>query len=324
MNHATDSILGCLRCDTFVSGEALSKQLGITRAAVWKQVETLRNAGVSIEAAPRLGYKLTALPDKLFPALLQPMLHSRALGHDIRYYDEVDSTNNVGKALAQQGCAAGTVIIAEAQTSGRGRLERAWSAPHGAGVWISFILRPPIEPAQMPRITLIAALAVHDAIKRTCAIDAGIKWPNDVLIGSRKCCGILVDMGGHWERLDYAVLGIGINVRKTAIPSGLEHQATALDVETGAALSRLAVCAALIDALDARMAQWHGSGDFAPQLKDYCSRSITLGKSVRILSGGNTVTGVVEAFDDLGMIRLRLEDGSMQRIASGDVSLREA
>lgn len=266
---------------------------------------------------------MTPMPDdRLLPELILTKLQSGPAGWDIRYYETLDSTNNEAKTLAKQGCAHGVVVIAEEQTSGRGRLNRGWAAAPRAGVYMSVVLRLGLPPKVMPCVTLLTSLAVVDAIKAVTGIEAGIKWPNDVYIGARKCCGILVEQGSQAN--GYAVVGIGVNVRPASVPEALSARATALDMETGGQADRAGLCAALLSALGNRVGLWQKNGDFSAQMREYCLRSITLGKRVNIIEGAQIITGIVERFDEVGMIMLRKKDGSLQRIASGDVSLREA
>lgn len=308
-----------LQAEGFLSGQQLSEELNITRAAVNKHIQSLREEGWEITSVPNRGYRLEARPRGLSAPVILAELHTSEIGQNLRILDEVDSTNRAAKEWARQGAPHGSAVLAKRQSAGRGRRGRSWASSEG-GLYCSIVLRPHLATEKVPRLTLCAALAVREAIERTTGLQPGIKWPNDLLLGGKKLCGILTELSADAERLEFAVLGIGINVAHTDFPPEVRPLATSL-ADEGAAVERSELAAALFDALEPLLLQME-LGGFSEIMEQYESRSLTLGKRVRILGVDGTEEGVAEAFDDLGMILLRKDDGSLLRIASGDVSLR--
>jgi biotin operon repressor BirA-like protein len=217
-----DEILGILMSsrDRYISGEVVSQKLGVTRAAVWKHIKRLKDEGFLIDSVPNRGYRLNGWPDRLESAVLKGLLHTEEIGRCLEVHSTIDSTNIRCKELALKGAPHGTLILAEEQQRGRGRLGRTWVSPEGTGLWMSLLLRPALVPSQAFRITMVAALAVARAIKNTSCVEAGIKWPNDIIMGGRKVCGILTEVQVEPEMVQYAVVGIGVDVllRNGAFP----------------------------------------------------------------------------------------------------------
>lgn len=215
-------ILEMLAGGGFVSGEKISAELGISRAAVWKRVEALRAQGYAIESAGRRGYRLVP-GDALDPSLWKGALTTRELGRgEVRYQAEVSSTNTVLKEMAVGGAPQGSLCLCDRQTAGRGRLGRQWISPAGQGLWCSTLLRPRLKPEDAPFITFCTAMALAEAIDRLCGTQARIKWPNDVVIQGKKCCGILLEMAADPDRLEYVVVGTGVNLQPGAYPPGAQ------------------------------------------------------------------------------------------------------
>ncbi|MDD5137129.1 MAG: biotin--[acetyl-CoA-carboxylase] ligase, partial [Candidatus Omnitrophica bacterium] len=219
-----EKILNVLRHskDSYVSGEELCKLADISRAAIWKHIEKLREEGYDIEAMPHLGYKLVTIPDSLIPSEVKWKLKTKVFGRSVISYRKVDSTNIVAYELAEKGMKEGTVILADEQVKGKGRHGRHWSSPSKGGIYMSCILRPSIAPSEISRITLLAAIAVAQAIRDITSLEVTIKWPNDIMIDRKKLCGILTEMKAEQDSVDFVVLGIGINVNapKAELPKG--------------------------------------------------------------------------------------------------------
>ena len=235
----------------YVSGEKMAEQLGVTRAAVWKKIAALRDAGYDISSAPRSGYILRSAPDRLIEPEIVKGLQTKLVGREIICYDAVDSTNIVLKELARQGAENGTVVVADTQGTGRGRMERAFFSPPGKGIWVSILLRPDFLPQEAPKCTLMAAVAVAQAMEKF-GLRAAIKWPNDILHDGRKLVGILTEMSAEMDRVNYIVIGIGINVNiaEEDFPEELRPIATSLMQMKGEPLSRVAFLQELLRALD--------------------------------------------------------------------------
>lgn len=313
-------ILEMLAGGAYVSGEKISAELGITRAAVWKRVEALRAQGYAIESAGRRGYRL-APGDALDPALWRAALTTRELGRgEVRYAAEVGSTNTALKEMAVAGAPHGSLCLCDRQTAGRGRLGRQWVSPAGQGLWCSVLLRPRLKPEAAPFVTFCTAMALAEAIDRLCGTRAQIKWPNDVVLEGRKCCGILLEMAADPDRLEYVVSGTGVNLRPGAYPPELRDRAISLaEVTEKPPLRREMLCAYLA-ALEPLMDTLETEG-FPALLPAYTARSCTLGSRVRV-SGSMELTGVAEGLDETGALLVREDDGTVRRVLSGDVSVR--
>jgi len=309
--------------DLFISGAQLSAELGVTRAAIWKHIRALQQEGISIEGVSNRGYRLLALPDRLKAEYIQPYLNTQRVGRSMVCLDETGSTNSDARALALSGCADGLTVLAESQHAGRGRRGRSWHSEQGAGIYMSVVLRPEISPALAPRFTLAAALAVCRVLKGM-EIPAEIKWPNDVLCRGKKMCGILLEMGGNMERLDYIVVGMGINANHSEYPEELREIATSVKLELGHSAERCRLIARILDELEVLADQCITDEGYRTLMEEYKANSATLGKLVNVIGVNETLTGTVEDFDELGCIVLRMEDGSVKRIGSGDVSVRNA
>lgn len=289
----------------------MAAKLGISRAAVWKQIRNLRKRGYEIEAATKKGYHLAYKPDHVDADMILSGLKTRWLGRDMRSFPEVTSTNEVARSLAPN-CQNGTVILAETQTEGRGRLSRHWASPPG-GVWMSLILKPEIPLDRIYQINMAVSVAISRAIFSLLGLEAGIKWPNDLLIRGRKICGILMEVSAEVGRLDYAVVGLGINanVRLSNFPA--EWMSTSLARESGHEVNRRdLIQRILMDIEEAYDVM--GSNEI---YKEWRHKSITLGRRVRITSSSGALLGVVEDLNEDGTLLLRTDSG-LQRVLAGD------
>jgi BirA family biotin operon repressor/biotin-[acetyl-CoA-carboxylase] ligase len=309
--------------DEFVSGEAISDKLGLSRAAVWKHVNALRGQGYRIDAIPARGYRLVEIPDRLTPLELRPLLGTHDLGQVLHCYQEIGSTSDRAKELAEEGAAHGEVVIAERQTAGRGRRGRTWASPPGKNLHLSVVLRPGLPPRRAPEITLVASVALCQAI-REAGVEAGIKWPNDILARGRKLAGILTELAGEPEAVHWVVLGLGVNLNSRAedFPEELRDQATSLCIERGQPVPRALFATALL----ARLEEWldrHAEEGFAPVREAWRERSATLGREVRVESGGQELTGVAEDIDETGALLVRV-GRRRERVVAGDVQLVRA
>jgi len=315
-----DKILGFFkkRKNNHVSGEELSGALGISRTAVWKHIERLREEGYDIAASPHLGYKLVSAPDRLTEIELRWQLKTEVIGKRIISYKEINSTNDAAHSLAASGEAEGTVVITEYQTKGRGRLGRKWISPKGKGAYFSVILRPDILPTELSVITLFSSLAVAKTVREAVGLPAFIKWPNDILIKGQKVCGVLTELNGEMDKVNFAIVGIGININtsKELLPEG----ATSLSEEKGARISRLEFVRALFRSLD----EYYGvlkKGKIEVILKEYKKLSSVLDRRVQIDHHNSLVSGVATDVDKDGALILRLDSGFYERVLAGDVKI---
>ena len=225
------------KADDYLSGEALSEQLGITRSAIWKHINKLKKEGYAIHAVRNRGYKLLALPDVLNAEVLAKELEGCVIGHPLITLKTVDSTNEEIKRRAKEGAAHGLVVTAEEQTAGKGRFGRQWCAGHDGGLYFSVLLRPDLPPADIASITLASGYAVCLAVREFTGLPAEIKWPNDIIIGTKKLCGILTEMAAQSDKVDYVVIGIGINVNNRSFPAVIANKLIFLTVSSTLATS---------------------------------------------------------------------------------------
>lgn len=305
-----------------VSGEALSGLLNVSRTAVWKHIKTLKNLGYRIEAVPSRGYRLVGSPDILIPAEISAGLGVRTIGSHLICFRETESTNVTAYKLAEEGAAEGTVVIADAQSRGKGRLGRNWESPPEANLYCSVILRPPILPLHAPQLTFLSAVAVAEAIERTTSLVPAIKWPNDVLVNGFKVAGMLNEMSAETERVEFLVLGIGVNInmRRDQFPAELRHPASSLAIEQGGEVGRVPFIRALLESLD-RLYHAYLTDGYGPLREAWLSRSIVAGRRVRVSGSGAETVGTVEGIDEVGALLVRCADGRIQTIYSGDVTV---
>ncbi len=306
--------------DELVSGEAISDKLGLTRAAVWKHVEALRSYGYRIDAVPARGYRLAGVPDRLTALELRPVLNTHDLGHVLHCYGEIGSTNDRAKELAEEGAEHGEVVLAEAQTAGRGRRGRSWASPPRKNVYLSVVLRPDLPPARAPELTLVASIAVCDALRQA-GVAAGIKWPNDVLASGRKIAGVLTELAAEAERVHWVVVGIGVNVnaRLEDLPEEIRGTATSVLIERGQPAPRALFAAACLTALEAWV-DVHAEKGFGAIRDAWRERNVTLGREVVVAADGREIAGRAEDIDDGGALLVRGPRG-VERVIAGDVKL---
>ena len=289
----------------------MAAKLCISRAAVWKQIRNLRKRGYEIEASTKKGYHLTCRPDLLDADMILSGLKTKWLGRDLRSFSEVNSTNEVARSLAPS-CQNGTVILAETQTQGRGRLSRHWASPPG-GVWMSLILKPEMPLARVYQINMAVSVAVSRAVFSLLGLEAGIKWPNDLLIRERKICGILMEVSAEVGRLDYAVVGLGINANVSLCNFPEEWMSTSIARESGHEVNRRDLIQRILMDIEEAY-EMMGSSEI---YEEWRRRSVTLGRCVRITSNSGTLVGVVEDLNEDGALLLRTESGR-QRVLAGD------
>lgn len=308
----------------FVSGEGIAEKLKVSRTAIWKHIQSLRKRGYTISSSERLGYKLDETPDLLLPEIIQYGLQTELIAAENRivYKNSVDSTNELAKKLASDGAADGTIIVAEEQTGGKGRLQRNFFSPKEKGIWFSVILRPQCTPKDAPKFTLMAAVAVVKMLERF-NLQAKIKWPNDILYDGRKLVGILTEMSAEIDHVNYIVVGIGINVnlRREEFPADIREIAASLSEMAGENLSRVEIFRTLLEEIDKLYINY----DFDEIFKLWRQYNITLGKKVTVLSAesGDIFTGQAVDIDAEGALIVDTADGR-KIVYAGDVSIRDA
>ena len=308
----------------FLSGENIAEKMNVSRTAIWKHIQSLRKRGYKISSSERLGYKLDAIPDLLLPEIVQVELDTKVIAADSNYVykNSVASTNEIAKKLAYDGAADGTVIVAEEQTGGKGRLERNFFSPKEKGIWFSMILRPSCMAKDAPKFTLMAAVAVIRAIERF-NLNAGIKWPNDIMYDGRKLVGILTEMSAEIGHVNYIVVGIGINVNisREEFPESIREIAASLSEMAGENLSRTKIFRAVLEEFD----KLYIANNFDEVFKIWRKFNITLGKKVTVLSAesGDIFTGKAVDIDADGALIVETSEGR-KTVYAGDVSIRTA
>lgn len=303
---------------TFVSGQAISERLDVTRAAIWKCIKQLRQDGYGIESVPNHGYKLVADADTLTYEEVKNALKTQIFGNKIVHFTAIDSTNNWAKKLAEQGEPEGTVVVAEMQDGGRGCSGRQWTCQSHLGIWMSVILRPQLDMPSVPLITQMACAAVGQALEPVAsAVQVG--WPHDIVLNGKKIGGVLTESSGEIDQVQYVVVGIGININQTAadFPSALIDKATSLKLETGREQSRQLLFCAILEKLEQLYLFFKSSKNFDSALA-YCkAHSTTLGHPVLFLKDGTRHSGLALDLDTHGGLVIQLENGEIQRLLSG-------
>ncbi|RNC69613.1 MAG: biotin--[acetyl-CoA-carboxylase] ligase [Desulfuromonadales bacterium] len=305
-----------------VSGEALSRLLNVSRTAVWKHIKTLKTLGYDIEAVPSQGYRLVSSPDILIPADISAGLATAIIGSSIICFRETESTNIIASRLAEEGASEGTVVIADSQTRGKGRLGRQWESPPGVNLYCSVILRPPILPFHAPQLTFLSAVAVAEAIEKTTGLSPAIKWPNDVLVNGCKVAGMLNEMSAETERVEHLILGIGVNINmmRDQFPADLRYPATSLAIEAGREIERIPFIRALLESLDSLYRSYCAEG-YGPLREAWLALSAVMGRVVSVSGQGEGLVGTVEGIDENGALLLRCADGRTERVLAGDVTM---
>ena len=307
------------RTDEYLSGTEIAVELGVSRTAVWKHIEQIRSVGYEIEAVPHLGYRLVKIPDKLLPDEIERGLKTSVIGKKILVYEKCSSTSDVAEEIARSGGKEGTVIFAEHQTNGRGRLGRQWISYKGKDILCSVILRPYMTPQNSSLITIIAAASVCEVL-REFGILAGIKWPNDIVVKGRKIGGILTEINTEMDRINYVILGIGLNVNSSLknLSSKVVKTATSMIHETENKVDRIETVRKLLKFMDHKYEELK-RGKYSEIMRECIDFSETLGRVVKIRSGKKVYAGYAQDFDDSGALNLRKDDGAVEKVVSGEL-----
>jgi BirA family biotin operon repressor/biotin-[acetyl-CoA-carboxylase] ligase len=305
-----------------VSGEELSAILSVSRTAVWKHINALRSQGYNIEARHSSGYRLLSTPDILSSAAITAGLATKRLGRQVICLTETGSTNSEAFRLAEEGADEGTVLFAESQLQGKGRLGRSWHSPAGVNLYCSLILRPPIQPVDAFQLTFLSAVAVARAIESSISICPLIKWPNDILLNGKKIAGLLNEMSAETERVNFVILGIGVNLnmRLEQYPDDLRHPATSLLIESGSEINRLNFARQLLESLDS-LYDGYLAGGYPPVREEWVARCGMIGKRVVVNGPAEMIEGIATGIDDSGALLVRKESGAVARVLAGDVRI---
>jgi BirA family biotin operon repressor/biotin-[acetyl-CoA-carboxylase] ligase len=314
-------LLNFLReADGFVSGENLGARLGLSRAGVWKRLRRLKSLGYRIEGEPRRGYRLVAAPDKLLAKEILYHLGTKKLRGPIYHFDTTVSTNDQAKKLGVQGAAEGTLVVAETQSGGRGRLGRSWHSPPGQGLYASLLLRPPLPPSELPQITLSTAVSVVRTLSRSVGVTPGIKWPNDLILRGKKVGGILTEMETESDQIRYLIVGLGLNVNNADFPPELADTATSLFREEGRLFPRVPLLKTWLEEFEGLYLQFLDRG-FPEILEEWKQHSVTLGKYVAVRQGTRHLEGLALEVAPDGALLLETALGEVMKVTSGEITL---
>ncbi len=322
MHSTAGTILRLFRTEAgYLSGGLLSRELRMSRTAVWKHISALRKDGYCIEAVPSRGYRLISSPDVINPHELAAQLDGTTIGRHLEFLQQTTSTNADAFRLAEDGAVEGTVVLADAQSGGKGRRGRVWSSPAGVNLYCSVVLRPAIMPHEAPQLTFLSAVAVARAIELTTNLTPEIKWPNDLLISGKKVAGLLNEMSAETDGINFVILGIGVNLNMTAgqLPDDLRHPATSLLLEAGSGVDRSRFVSTVLNELDRLYRDFLANG-FGPVREEWQHRCNANGRRVIVSDSGTACTGgMFVGIDADGSLLLRSDDTILHRITCGDV-----
>jgi BirA family transcriptional regulator, biotin operon repressor / biotin---[acetyl-CoA-carboxylase] ligase len=323
MDRKLDELLYALMQNSMitVSGEKLARDLNVSHSTLTRWIDKLRQSGIDIHGELFNGYRLVRLPDVLLPQLIRSRLHTNILGKSLYHFYTVDSTNSFALRLIEHGykVAEGTVVIAESQTAGKGRLGRSWHSERESGLYLSMVLYPKAPPSLAPLLTLATTIAAHNAIERATGLDVDIKWPNDLLIRGKKVCGILAEMQGEVDRIKMMIIGIGINVNHESFPEEIAGSATSLRLASGRAQSRVEILVDFLEELERLYLMFEHNGP--REIIDQWTRlsSFANGRKIEIDDSVRTISGVTRGLNALGALRVEQADGRTEEVYSGDV-----
>lgn len=320
-DHRIDKLIELLvkNATVVVPGPKIASEIGVTRLQVWRWIENLRALGIEIRGVPAEGYQLVTIPDLLTPSLVRAELGEHALGRNIVHHFRIESTNAVALKLAANDAEHGTIVLAEEQTAGRGRLGRAWFSEKSSGIYASIVLRPPLAPATAPVLTLMAGLAAQKAVSSVTGLAVDIRWPNDLLVNGKKVCGILTEMSAEVDLLHAVVLGIGINVNHTVMPAELEDIATSLRMEAHRGISRIQVLAALLREIERHYQMLLKGGNKAITERWEAASTFAHGKRVRVVIRTGEALATTMGIEPSGALKIEYDDGRQESLIAGEV-----
>lgn len=316
-------ILALLReNDKFISGQELCNRFGVSRTAVWKVINQLKKEGYRIEAVQNKGYHMVSSPDLLSKYELESRLTTAWLGKEILYKEITDSTNADVRRMAEDGADNGLLVVADAQTAGKGRRGRAWKSEKGTNLYFSMLLKPDFTPDKASMITLIAAFSVAKVIAKDTGLDAKIKWPNDIVVGKKKICGILTEMSIERDYIHHIVVGIGINVNEESFPDEIAQMATSLKKESGNLILRANLLCDILSQFEKDYEVFLEAEDLKPFVEEYNKMLVNKGSLVKVLDPKGEFTGIAGGINEEGMLIVFKENGQIEKVYAGEVSVR--
>ena len=317
-----EEILRLLRsADGYISGQELCNRFGVSRTAVWKAINQLKEAGYEIEAQQNKGYRLMAAPDLMTEAEIKSLMHTEWVAKEVLYFDTIDSTNIKAQELAEKGYPSGTLVVADKQESGKGRRGRSWVSPSGTGIFMTLMIKPDINPNNASMLTLVAALAVAKAITSVTGEEALIKWPNDIVVNGKKVCGILTEMNAQFDYINHIVIGIGINVHNESFPEELQDHAGSLLLECGKRVHRADLIEAFLEEFERLYAIYLQTEDLSALQEEYDQLLVNRGRQVRVLDPKEPFEGKAMGITKKGELIVDTWE-SRKLVSSGEVSVR--
>lgn len=318
-----EEILRLLRsADGYISGQELCNRFGVSRTAVWKAINQLKEAGYEIEAQQNKGYRLMAAPDLMTEAEIKSLMHTEWVAKEVLYFDTIDSTNTKAQELAEKGYPSGTLVVADKQESGKGRRGRSWVSPSGTGIFMTLMIKPDINPNNASMLTLVAALAVAKAITSVTGEKALIKWPNDIVINGKKVCGILTEMNAQFDYINNIVVGIGINVHNESFPEEISQMASSLMIEAGGKrFHRAQIIAETMSYFEQYYDTFLKTQDLSALVREYDELLVNRNKSVRVLDPKEPFDGKAMGITPKGELIVDTWE-SRKLVSSGEVSVR--
>ena len=317
-----EKILELLKqADGYVSGQMICEQLNVSRTAVWKNINALKREGYQIDSVNNKGYRLISEPDLLNEMRIREYLQTKWLAKRIIYLPVTDSTNTQAKKMGEEGAEHGTLVVTQCQTAGRGRRGRSWESPEG-NVYFTFLLRPEVEISRASMITLVAALAVAKAVDDVTGLDSKIKWPNDVVANGKKLCGILTESSSDLEYINYAVVGIGINVNQNAFPEEIAETASSLLLETGHTVDRGQLLGVFLNRFEQYYETFIQTEDMSGLRDVYNEKLVNCGREVKIIEKDRERVLKALGIDNDGGLVVENSEGERESIISGEVSVR--
>ena len=306
----------------YISGQDICESLGISRTAVWKVINQLKEEGYEIEAVSNKGYRILKYPNIITAEEIMSQMETNVMAREVVFYPEVDSTNTWAKKIAEKDDSHGKLIVSERQNMGRGRRGREWDSPKGNGIWMSLILRPKMNPSNASMLTLIAALAVANGINQETDLKAKIKWPNDLVINGKKVCGILTEMSSELDYINHIVVGIGINANITKFSGELQNMATSISIQCGHDINRASLISKVMKEFEQYYEIFLKTESLVDIVKEYNENLVHLNQKVQVLTPNGSVEVLALGIDEKGRLLVRNHSNETKALMSGEISIR--
>ncbi len=308
--------------DSYLSGQELCNKFNVSRTAIWKAINQLKDEGYIIEAVQNRGYHLIEYPDLITYSEMKSVLTAKWAGAKLYYFDTLDSTNTKAKKLAEEGAPHGTLVIANQQSSGKGRRGRTWESPANTGIWMTLVLKPDMNPTNASMMTLVMALAVAKACNEITNVRCSIKWPNDIVLNNKKICGILTEMSAEMDCINHIVIGVGINANMDEFPDELKEKATSIKMEKGAKIKRAQLINKVMMHFEEEYELFMRNEELTLQTATYNDLLVNKGKEVVVLEPSNQYNGIAHGINQKGELLVEKVDGQVIQVYAGEVSVR--